>query len=300
MPARLIVLLLAGLCASCAPAPASGIAPRGHADTFDVATWNIQQFGDPFSAPVDRIQASNVVALVSQAEIDLWAVQEITSVEAWEELMARLAPHGYAGVLAPEPTFGDFKEGFIYDAETVAVLDAERPLPVTGSFGGKQPYSVLADVSAGGVTRRLRVVVFHAKNGRSPDDVRNRAAGARKLKAYADRQAARGLPVILLGDFNGPLLRSRRRDTPRSPYAAFVEDGGYVAATTALEEAGVTTYCLDVACDVGTAIDHIVYTANLGAELVEVSRYDEALTAIPNYPATTSDHTPVFVRLRLD
>ena len=298
---RLPALVLAASLA--APVAAQTIAPRGSDATFDVGTWNIQQFGDPAPSTLpDRGQMNNAVALLSQAEIDLWAVQEIKTEEVWETLLGRLQGAGYAGVLSPEPTFGDLKIGFIYDPSVVSVIGAERPLPPTGSFGGHQPFELHARVTVGGETRTVRVVALHAKAGNGEDNHVNRTEGARKVKAYVDGRIDQGEPVILLGDFNDFLTRARWRGATQSPYAPFVEDADYVAATVALEDAGIPTTCGDdyPACATGNTIDHVVYTSNVQARLVEVGRYDEALDAIADFFATTSDHAPVLARFSFD
>lgn len=292
------VVLVALLAAT---AGAQTIPPVGREATLDVGTWNIRQFGDPApSTPPDREQARSAVAVLSQSGVDVWAVQEITTRAAWQGLLGRLRAAGYAGVLGPEPTFGDFKVGFIYDSTAVTVLGARQPLPITGSFGGRQPFELHAEVTAGGRTQAVRLVAVHAKNGSGENDHSNRTQGALKLKAYADARAAEGEAVILLGDFNDYLARGRWRGATASPYAPFVDDAGYVAATLALEEAGTPTLCgPDPGCPGGLTIDHIVYTANVQAGLVEVGRYEDAIDAIPDFFAAASDHAPVVARLQL-
>lgn len=298
MPSPLSRLLALGLIASAASA--QSIPPRGDAATFDVGTWNIQQFGDPApSTAPDAAQMRNAVALLSQSGIDLWAVQEITTEEVWQALLSRLQGSGYAGVLSPEPTFGNFKIGFIYNTTVVSVITAQRPLPTTGSFGGHQPFELHARVTVGGEQRTLRMFAFHAKPFNSEESHNLRTEGARKIKVYTDSRIAQGESVILLGDFNDFLGRARWRGATASPYAPFVEDPDYVAASLAIENAGIPTTCgADdyPACTTGNTIDHIVYTANFPAQLVEVGRYDEALNAIPNFFAAASDHAPVLAR----
>ncbi len=294
--------LLVALVLTASAASAQTITPRGDPATFDVATWNIELFGNPApSTPPDRVQMSNAVALLSQSGIDLWTVQEIKTQEVWDTLLGRLQDAGYAGVLSPEPTFGDLKIGFVYDSTVVSVISAGRPLPITGSFGGHQPFELHAQVTIGGESRTVRVFALHAKAGPGEDDHFNRTQGALKVKAYIDDRIAQGETVILLGDFNDFLRRARWRGATESPYAPFVDDPDYVAASLAIEDAGVRTTCGDdyPACATGNTIDHIVYTSNFQAQLVEVGRYDQALDAIPDFFATTSDHAPVLARFDL-
>ena len=286
---------------SSAQGPVGALATRGHAATFDVGTWNIEQFGDPGSPPADGPQIRNAATVLAQSGIDLWAIQEVTSEAGWRALLDRVEPAGYVGVLGPEPTFGNYKAGFLYDPRVVTSLGVRQPLPITGSYGGKQPLELHAEVTVGGETARVRVVAFHAKNGNAENDHYNRSQGALKLKAYADDSAARGEAVILLGDFNDFLTRATYRNAERSPYAPFLDSPGYAAATLALEQAGVPTSCRNrlPRCGSGPTIDHIVYTETFPGRLVEVARYEEAVAQIEDFAATTSDHAPVFARFEL-
>ena len=296
MPARLSRLVALVLVATAAAA--QPVTPRGADATFDVATWNIEHFGDPGFAPSDLRQINNADRLLSGSEIDLWAVQEIGSQEAWQDLLGRLQDDGYSGRLGPESRFGSFqlRLGFVYDASVVSVIGT-RTILSGGNFGGRDPFELQARVTVGGESRTLRVIVIHAKAGTRPGDYTNRTRGAEALKAYIDDRVARGESVILLGDFNDRLTGSIRTSEPRSPYAPFLEDDGYVAATRALEDAGVATFCgSSVTCSGGSTIDHVVYTSNLPGRLVEVGRYDEALAEISSFVNTTSDHAPVVAR----
>src|SRR5690606_42157527 len=74
------------------------VAPVGSGATVDIATWNIENF------PADESTPSLVADLVASLDLDLIAVQEITSVVAFNELVARLPDHG--GLLSSH-TYGD-------------------------------------------------------------------------------------------------------------------------------------------------------------------------------------------------
>ena len=275
------------------------VTPRGADDTFDVAAWNIEHFGNPSAGPSDLRQITNAEAVISQSGIDLWAVQEIGSQSAWQDLLGRLQNDGYTGRLGPEVSGGfQLRLGFIYDPSVVSVIGS-RTILSSGNFAGRAPFELQARVTVGGESRTVRVISLHADAGSAQRDYTNRVNGALALKDYIDDRIARGESVILLGDFNDLLTGTIRSSQLPSPYAPFLEDADYVAATLALEDAGIATFCGNsVTCSGSSTIDHIVYTAGF-ARLAEVSRYDEVLTEISSFVNTTSDHAPVLARFEL-
>lgn len=293
------LLALAALAASLA-AHAQTVPARGDAATFDVAAWNVEHFGNTrggFGPSDDARQQANVLAVMEQADIDLWALQEIGDADAFQDLLNGLADDGYQGVLGP-PTPGSFqlRLAFVYDASVVTVLGLNEVLPGT-NFGGRDPYELQARVSVGGTSRTIRVIDIHAKAGTGADDYDKRAAGAVELKAYVDARIARGESVIVLGDLNDFLTRSTRSGQP-SPYAAFLADDDYVAATLPVEQAGQPTLCGNSSCTSGSTRDHLLFTADLSAQYVEGSgdRYGELIGAVSGYTFSTSDHLPVLAR----
>ena len=293
---RLLLALFLAIPALGPAVLAQTVTPRGDDGTFDVVAWNIEHLGDPGFAPSDNLQLNNVEAIIEQGEIDLWAIQEVGSADAWADLVGRLQDDGYGARLGPE-TPGSFqlRLGFIYDTSVIQVLGSQAILS-GGNFGGRQPFELRARVTAGGQARTVRIIGLHAKAGTSASDYTNRTNGAALLKTYIDERIDRGESVILLGDFNDFLTRSTRRSEPTSPYAAFLADADYAAATLGIEEANVPTLCGNVGCTIGSTRDHILYTADLSASFVEGDRYSEVLQEIQGFVNTTSDHAPVLAR----
>ena len=295
-------LRLVALAALLAPAlAAQTVPPRGADATFDVASWNLEFFGVPSQGPSDAVQLSNVIAVMEQAEIDLWALQEVVDTDEWQQLLQALQDDGYAGRLGPSvsssSTF-DQKLAFVYDRDVVQVVRTQTILSSYDyEFAGRLPFEMQARVTAGGETRTIYVINVHAKASTDAESYERRVAAAAALKDYIDDRAARGDEVVLLGDYNDYLLRSTRAGQT-SPYRAFVEDAGYVAATRPLEEAGVPTYCTNASCTSGSTRDHLLFTAGLADVYVTDSgdRYAELLTSVPNYPTSTSDHLPVLAQ----
>ena len=295
---RFVASGLALLAASVAPlASAQTVPARGTAGTFDVASWNVEHFGDPGFAPSDATQARNVEAVIAQADIDLWALQEIGDVDAWQALLDSLQDDGYAGRLGPAtPGTFELRLGFIYNPSVVQIIGS-RTILNGSNFGGRAPFELQARATINGQARTVRIIDVHAKAGTTSSDYTARADGAAELKTYIDDRLTRGDAVILLGDFNDYLTRTTRSGQTASPYAAFLTDDDYVAATLGIEQANVYTYCTSSSCSSGSTRDHLII-AGLDAEYVAGSgdRFSEVLTGVPSYTFSTSDHVPVLAQ----
>ncbi len=299
---RLFLLLLA----VALPASAQTVPPRGSDATFDVASWNVTFFGYAGAGPSnDVLQRQNVGAVLRQAEIDLWAMQEVTDTAAWQALLADLAADGYAGVLGPtvssSPMFNQ-RLGFVYKSDVVSLVTTRTILAGNANdFGGRPPFELIANVTSNGVTRQIRFICLHAKAGGTLDDYNRRLAGSTALKTFTDAYRAQGIAFVVLGDFNDRLTLSITSGQ-LSPYRNFAQaTADYEFATRSLDQTGTPTYCSNASCTSGSPIDHILFPTALAGPYVEGSggRYAELLSAIPSYRSTTSDHVPVLARFDL-
>jgi endonuclease/exonuclease/phosphatase family metal-dependent hydrolase len=292
------------------------VTPRGADATLDVGSWNVEFFGFDGRPPNDAIQVDRVEAVVARGEIDLWGLQEIVDAGDFEALLDSLADDGYAGVLGPSVSSSeefDQKLAFVYDTSVIAPLaDATTLFPdSTFIFAGRLPLELRARVTLGDQATDVRFITFHAKASSDPDSYRRRQRAATLLKAYTDALIAAGEAVVILGDFNDLLTGATRGSTFASPYAAFVADDDYTAATLATEEAGLPTFCgSDDDCDDFSTIDHVLLSADFltfvpDADNPQLQRYGELLPTTPGggivqYTATTSDHLPVVANVRLE
>src|SRR5215813_6013442 len=78
------------------------IPAKGDATTLDIASWNIEWFGDTANGPTNEaLQLQNARAVIAGADMDIWGVAEIVSLAQWNNLKAQLP--GYAGFIAKEP-----------------------------------------------------------------------------------------------------------------------------------------------------------------------------------------------------
>jgi len=312
--ARLLLVLLAGATAGCGGsseptadgAPSEPEPTARPADTFDVATWNLEWFGSVGNGPVDEaLQLENVRAVIAGADVDLWSVQEVVDEDHFTALLEELP--GYAGLLADDPSvsdgpafytdYGDLEQkvGVVYRPDVVEVLGASVILGEENfAFAGRPPVALRVRLRLNGTLRNAVVVLLHAKAGDGEEDWARRRDAAIALKGYLDERWPNE-PVWVLGDFNDDVDRSITGGI-ESPYAVFGEDAAdWSFPTGAISARGIssTVYWPEV-------VDHHLVSSEAGALYLdgsaEVLRPD---TLLARYGETTSDHRPVVSRYGL-
>lgn len=280
----------------------AAVLPRGTAATFDVATWNIEWFGDAGNGPDDEaLQLAGARDAIAGTDFDVWGLEEIASAGAFHALVAQLP--GYAGVVANDPVVaggaasygvGEQKPALIYKTSLASLVSARVILTASDfDFAGRPPLEVRLSVTLNGVTEDRIFIVLHMKAFADAASWQRRKNAAVALKGLLDAS----YPVhrvIVLGDWNDDLDTSIVPGLA-TPYAIFNDDPArYTFTTRPLTDAGVTTTCAHA-----DAVDHQLVTNELGADPVagSVEAYELDLQ-IPSYCATTSDHFPALVRYR--
>ncbi|WP_428264132.1 lamin tail domain-containing protein [Haliangium sp.] len=281
---------------------ALSIPAKGAADTLDIASWNIEHYGNTGLGPDDEdLQRDNVRDVIAGTDFDLWGVEEIRSVSHFEALLSDLP--GYDGFLAHDPMVqdgaafysgGEQTVGLVFKTDVVSVKSARLILTERNfEFAGRPPLEVNLRVTVGGATEDMVVIVLHAKAIGDLRSWERRLAGAQALKDYLDQNHPTS-KVIVIGDFNDDLDTSITRGQP-SPYQDFVDDSAdYTFPSEALTLAGQSS-----TINFQDMIDHHLATnelmANFVADSAEVYFVDDL---VPNYEDTTSDHRPVLSRYR--
>lgn len=273
---------------------------QGTSSTLDFGTWNLEWFGDTENGPSnEQLQLENVQFIISGLDMDLWSVQEVTSVPQFDELVFQLS--GYEGFLANDPTvtdgpeyYSDFEDnelkvGIIYKTDLVTVESAKVILKEYDyEFAGRPPVEVSLSSTIEGTSQDIVMILLHAKAGSRGDAFERRLAGSEALKSYLDSTWP-DAHVMVIGDFNDDVDESIQKPND-SPYQNFVSDASsYVFPTKELSDAGVTStvYYSDM-------IDHHLSTNELIATYedgtVQVFPADQY---VEDYDQTTSDHYPV-------
>lgn len=282
---------------------AQTVPSRGGVTTLDIASWNIEWFGDTSNGPTNEsLQLQNARAVIAGADFDIWGVAEIVSLAQWNNLKAQLP--GYSGFLAKEPNvingaafysgFGGTEQnvGILYKTSIATVTDARVILTANDfDFAGRPPLQVTLRVMLNGAIENIVVIILHAKCCSDSDSWTRRRNASNALKSYLDTNFPTQ-KVWVIGDFNDDVDTSI---TPQraSPYANFVNDAAdYRFPTQALSASGISS-----TTSFPDTIDHHLNTNEANATYingtVEVFRVDQF---IPNYDATTSDHFPVLTR----
>ena len=294
--------LLLSLCLSAASF-AQVVPAKGTATTLDIASWNIEWFGDTSNGPTNEsLQLQNARAVIAGADMDIWGVAEIVSLSQWNSLKAQLP--GYAGFIAKEPNvvngpafysgFGGTEQnvGILYKTSVATVTDARVILTANDfDFAGRPPLQVTLRVMLNGTIDNVVVIILHAKCCSDSASWTRRRNAANALKSYLDTNFPTQ-KVWVIGDFNDDVDTSITSGQA-SPYANFVNDAAdYRFPTKALSDSGVSS-----TTSFPDTIDHHLNSNEANATYiigsVEVFRVDQF---IPNYDATTSDHFPVLTR----
>ncbi len=278
------------------------IPPVGTSATLEVATWNVEWFGDPDNGPTDEArQQANVRAVIAQSAIDLWALQEVSNPAAFQALLDSLGSD-YEGVLGQTASPGVTQRlAFVYRRDVVQRQRVEQILTeFAEAFAYRPPLLLEAAVHLPDTTVVVTFITLHMKAGTDLDDYDRRREAAQRLKSQIDLLYG-SRPVIVLGDWNDELHTSIITGFP-SPYENFRTDtDDYRFLTEALDAANLSTWCGNSStCRTGSTIDHILITDELFEAYEESSadRFAALLDAIPGYVFSTSDHLPVHARFR--
>lgn len=262
-------------------------------DSLVVVTWNVEWFGHPGYPPEnDALQIINVADVIRGLQAHLYALQEIASAAAFQQLLSLLG-HPYAGLLSDSGA--SQRLAFVYDSEVFRVewsTDQEFSAHAH-SFAGRLPLVLRAQPKIGTQDQTWTFVTVHMKAFFDADSRARRAMAGTALKEYTD-QIAMWSPLVVLGDFNDDFEYSLGGGP--SPYAAILFDSSrYFVPTLDLSRADEYTFCADSDCGSGSVIDHVVTSRRLAHHVIGVGRATEVLQEVASFVATTSDHLPVRV-----
>ncbi|NER13702.1 T9SS type A sorting domain-containing protein [Leptobacterium flavescens] len=296
--------------------------------TLDVVTWNIEWFGDEGNSPAagnpnsDAIQRDSVSTVLRGLDADIIAVQEITDVALFTELVNGLEEFDYIlsdAVSGGPGASGAQRVGFIYRTATVspvstrAMFTSIHPLynggddsalagypDATNRFyaSGRLPFLMTADVTINGETEQIDVIALHARanssNGpQSRYDMRRFDVELLKDSLdvnFSDRN------FIIAGDYNDDVdVTVADVNTTESSYQVYIDDPvNYTIATAVLSEQGFRSFVFS-----DNMIDHITISNELDDNLIIGSATAHFEFFDNDYAFTTSDHIPVSIRLQL-
>jgi len=270
------------------PPPRSDLVKRiGGPDTLDIVAWNVRNLGAE-----NKQIAAPLADVITSLDLDLIAIEEVASIDAWNELVARLPEH--EGVLSSHvysPTNYQ-KVGVLYRKSTLEVVDVD--LLRDRSYESPRPPLVVSfryqDCAHAAMT--FDVIGLHLKA--LDEGIERRRTAISDLDKHVRAQIDGGGEdeIILLGDFNQEIVSEVGKGV-MAPMLADA-DGMYDVRTLAASTSTPPSY-------IGReTIDHLVTTRGLAAEAGAASASILGLDSqIAGYRTSISDHRPVFFAIPL-
>ena len=285
--------------------------------TFDLAAWNLEWFGSETNGPVDdEKQFENASKVLNEMDADVYVLEEITNITAFERLVGSL--EGYSGDCSPavsgggEPTNAQ-RICFIYKRETISLVELRPLLGGTPQIvdypdtferfwaSGRLPALFVCDADIDGVTRRIHIIGIHARANRNGSaEERKLVYDMRKkdievLKDSLDQHFSLAA-IIMAGDFNDDVDETVVTGLTESTYAPFINDPSHwKALSKELSDMGYKSY---IGYD--NVIDHVLISNELFSSAIEMgTELQLPFIDIDDYPENTSDHLPILSRFML-
>jgi exonuclease III len=259
------------------------VQPQGYANTFELATWNIENF------PQNSSTTELVGKIIDALDVDLYAIQEISDTTAFRGLLSRLP--GYDGLFSwDEYYWGDYqKTGIIYKRSVVSVSQSRQLFEGDWDAFPRPPLETHIVAERNGQRFDFVLIVVHLKAGGDQEDFERRREAIQKLKVYLEGQVISGQErdYIVAGDWNDEI------DDPlyENAFTEFLDDSlNYRFLTSSLAgQFGSASYPR-----YGSLIDHILISQDAFIEYqggsTKTLRLDDELS---NYLDEISDHRPV-------
>ena len=263
--------------------PYENCLPTVGSNTLEMATWNIENF------PMTTSAAEMVEEIIEDTDLDLIALQEITTQAALDGLLDSLS--GWEGVLGSGT---NQKIGYLYKTAEITVVEAaseiysERNTEYNNAFTSVRRPVHIRVRHTGGLEVDLINVHLKCCGGSENEDRRREAS--RLLKLYVDDSLSNE-NVIIIGDFNDEIV-----DT-ENVFQNFIDDpDNYRFSTMSIAEGASSNWSFP---SFPSQIDQILITNELFDNEAEVS----TLTldnCESTYSNQVSDHRPVMIRLNAD
>ena len=266
----------------------------GTPETFDIVTWNIEDF-----PKLGQLTVDSVTQVIASLDMDVWALQEISSTFGFQVVVDNLP--GYEGFLAN----GSFKElAFIYKTGVVEV-DTIYEIYTNLSREFPRPPLVMEMSYLGNdmvvINNHLKCCGNGAIDLNDPwDEERRRLDAMILLKQYIDTQFPND-KVILLGDLNDKITDLAVHNVFQP---VLTDTLNYFFADEAIAYGNSGNWSFP---SFPSHIDHILITNELFTEFAEDStqvvtiRPDDFLSGgFTQYSQIISDHRPVALKLDAD
>ncbi len=260
----------------------------GAENTLDVASWNIEHFG--ISTPPDNrdvnLQITDVVDIIKDLAIDLYAVQEIDSKSAFDSVKKKL--EDYDGYLADFSSF--LRTGIIYNESIITVINDTLLFDNDDDFP-RPPLMLFLEARQGSQIFDFYLIVIHLKAFGDPESVNKRRDAILKMEQFINTRLQQGSDpdYIIAGDWNDEL-----DDSTQNVFVPFLnKPQQYVFLTQPFTKTEYTY----IGGSFESLIDHIMVTAsidtayNIETQVIKIDQF------FNQYLSEVSDHRPVAARI---
>ena len=253
--------------------------------TLEIATWNIEQY------PKRGTTRDVLVQMIEQYDLDVIALQEMTSIAAFNALKDAL--EGWEGHIT-RFNGSNLMLAYLYKSSEVTVnttpvnLFEEDNTANNDAFTSfRRPY--LMQVShINGLT--VDLINVHLKCCNGSED--RRRAASQLMKSYIDDNLGAD-KVIVLGDFNDEIVDSD------NVFQNFLDDNSnYKFATLTIAEGPSSGWSFQQP-GLSSQIDQILITDELFDNEIATTVIAPE-DCLPSYEAIVSDHRPVVISLSAD
>jgi len=260
------------------------VAKVGSDQTFEIATWNIENYPQAGETTVSLVKS-----IIEDLDVDMLGVEEITSVSSFERMLADMP--GWKGVLSSDTYYnGSYqKTGIIYKSSFISIRNVKNIFTDDEYAFPRPPLAAYVEVKdVQGIKFDFNLIVLHLKAKSGESNEARRDSACVKLKAYIDQEIQSGADpdFIVLGDWNDQLSDPDSQNV----FQVFLDDTtDYTFLTANLSKQ--YSYIHNV---YKSLIDHILITADARQEYnagsTKVLYLDDAIS---NFRETVSDHRPV-------
>lgn len=262
----------------------------GTQNTFEVACWNIENFGNSAYHDVEQ-QITDVVEIIKDLEIDLFAVEEIGSQSAFNSLLNGLSD--YNGYLAAFS--GIQRTGIIYNDSLITIIK-DTLLFTNDSYNfPRPPLMLFLRAQQGSQIFDFYLIVIHLKAYGDQESESRRRTAIQKMEQFIDIRLQQGddPDYIIAGDWNDEL----DDPPPDNVFLPFLnkQPQAYSFLTWSfIDDPTEYTY---IPGNFKSLIDHIMVTASIEADYnidTQIIKVDQFFS---QYLAEVSDHRPVAARI---
>ena len=253
-------------------------------ETLDVLTWNLEQF------PKSGLTKAAVEDIIEHYDTDLIALQEITSVTQFNDLLQTL--EGWEGFAMPY-NGSNLMLGYLYKSSEVDLLstmqlfEAQTAMNDNAFTAFRRPLKIQINHKPSGLN--VELINIHLKCCNGSED--RRRAATTLLKDYIDTELPQS-NVIVLGDFNDDIIDNN------NVFQDWIDDADhYYFTTLPVAEGPSTGWSFP---NFPSQIDNILISDELFDNEVDsgVLALDNCFSSFAEYEVFVSDHRPVFIYLR--